>query len=147
MTFCNYSRIPETRRMAARDIIEDSPKESFEIACGILRLPPAQNQYCTCRKNSWVVHFAQIHAGPVFALARIQENTLEESFSKCFAKVLGEFISGANLCRACIRTSTNTGTFSWRFLYVLVRARGYSPNRGLDMQSHGKGFHAEVFHL
>ena len=35
--------------------------------------------------------FARIHAGPVFALARIQENVLEELFPECFAKLLGEF--------------------------------------------------------
>ena len=36
--------------------------------------------------------FARIHAGPVFALARIQENTFEEAFPEYFAKCLGEVI-------------------------------------------------------
>ena len=35
--------------------------------------------------------FARIHAGPVFALARIQENIFEEVFPECFAKFLREF--------------------------------------------------------
>ena len=36
--------------------------------------------------------FARIHAGPVFALARIQENISEEVFPEYCAKFLGEFI-------------------------------------------------------
>ena len=35
--------------------------------------------------------FVRIHAGPVFALARIQENIFEEVFPEYFAKFLGEF--------------------------------------------------------
>ena len=35
--------------------------------------------------------FARIHAGLVFALARIQENIFEEVFPEYFAKFLGEF--------------------------------------------------------
>ena len=36
--------------------------------------------------------FARIHAGPVFALARIQENIFEEVFPEYFANFLGAFI-------------------------------------------------------
>ena len=42
--------------------------------------PPAQNQYMQ-EKNLGELIFAWTHAGPVLALARIQENILEESFS------------------------------------------------------------------
>ena len=42
--------------------------------------PPAQNQYMQ-EKNLGELIFPRIHAGPVFALAQIQENILEESFS------------------------------------------------------------------
>ena len=35
--------------------------------------------------------FARVHAGPVFALPRIQENIFEEVFPEYFAKFLGEF--------------------------------------------------------
>ena len=36
--------------------------------------------------------FARIHARPVFALARIQENIFKEVFPEYCAKFLGEFI-------------------------------------------------------
>ena len=42
-------------------------------------------------KNPGELIFARIHAGPVFALARIQENVFEEVFPEYLAKFLGEF--------------------------------------------------------
>ena len=42
--------------------------------------PPVQNQYMQEKKLGELI-FARINAGPVFALARMQENILEESFS------------------------------------------------------------------
>ena len=54
------------------------------------RTPPAQNQYMQ-EKILGELIFARIHAGPVFALARIQENIFEEVFPEYFAKLLGEF--------------------------------------------------------
>ena len=42
--------------------------------------PPAQNQYMQ-EKFLGELIFARMHAGPVLALARIQENTFEGSFS------------------------------------------------------------------
>ena len=53
--------------------------------------PLAQNQYMQ-EKMFWELIFARIHAGPVFALARIQENIFEEVFPEYCAKFLGEFI-------------------------------------------------------
>ena len=52
--------------------------------------PPAQNQYMQ-EKILGELIFVRIHAGPVFALARIQENIFEESLPEYFAKFLGEF--------------------------------------------------------
>ena len=42
-------------------------------------------------KNLGELISARIHAGPVFALARIQENIFEEVFPEYCAKCLGEF--------------------------------------------------------
>ena len=42
--------------------------------------PPAQNRYMQAKIPGELI-FSRIHAGPVFALARIQENIFEESFS------------------------------------------------------------------
>ena len=42
--------------------------------------PPAHNQYMQ-EKILGELIFSRMHAGPVFALARIQENILEEPFS------------------------------------------------------------------
>ena len=96
--------------------------------------PPAQNQY-TQEKILGEFIFARVHAGPVFARVRIQENILEEVFPEYFAKFLGEltlceymprlyshpreyrniFLGGANyLCIGRAR-----GYFSWHVLYVL----------------------------
>ena len=48
--------------------------------CLTKNYPPAQNQYMQ-EKILGELIFPRMHAGPVFALARIQENILEESFS------------------------------------------------------------------
>ena len=48
----------------------------------------AQKQYM--QGKFWGVNFC---AGPVFALARTQENIIDELLSEYFAKFLGEFIS------------------------------------------------------
>ena len=48
--------------------------------CKESKYPPAQNQYMQ-EKILGELIFARIHAGPAFALARIQENIVEGSFS------------------------------------------------------------------
>ena len=53
--------------------------------------PPAQNQYMQ-EKILGELIFVRIHAGPVFALARIQENNFGEVFPEYCAKFLGESI-------------------------------------------------------
>ena len=65
--------------------IKDSKK------CHKSEYPPAQNQYMQETILGELI-FARIHAGPVFALARIQENIFEEVFPEYCAKFLGEFI-------------------------------------------------------
>ena len=45
----------------------------------------------TCRKILGESIFARMHAGPVFALARIKEIIFEESWSEYFSQILGEF--------------------------------------------------------
>ena len=60
-----------------------------------------------------------VHAGPAFALARIQETTLEESFPH-ISQILEGIHFGANACRACIRTRANTGNNSWQVYFVLL---------------------------
>ena len=57
----------------------------------IIAYPPAQNQYMQ-EKFLGELIFPRIHAGPVFALAPIQENIFEEVFPEYCAKFLGEFI-------------------------------------------------------
>ena len=54
------------------------------------KYPPAQNQYMQEIILGQLI-FARMHAGPVFALARIQENIIEEVFPEHFDKFLGEF--------------------------------------------------------
>ena len=44
-------------------------------------------------KNLVELSFAPIHAEPVFAFARIQENIVEEQFSSCFPYLGGELMS------------------------------------------------------
>ena len=74
-------------------------------------------------KNLGELIFARIHAGPVFALARIQEIIFEGSFPH-MSQILEGIHLGANTCRACIRTRANTGKHSWRIIYVLVSCQG-----------------------
>ena len=58
--------------------------------------PPAQNQYM--QEKSWELLFARIHAGPVFALARIPKNIFEELFSTRTCQLLRTIHLGANTC-------------------------------------------------
>ena len=90
--------------------------------------PPAQNRYMQ-EKILGELIFARIHAGPVFALARIQENILRNHFPH-ICRLLGGIHLGANTCRACIRTPANTGKYFWRIIYVLVSCQGLSFGAG-----------------
>ena len=84
--------------------------------------PPAQNQYMQETSLGELV-FVRIHAGPVLALTRIQENIFEDHFLH-ISRILAGIQFGANTCRACIRSRTNTGKYSWRIIYVLVSCQG-----------------------
>ena len=65
---------------------------NFTSLCQVLQTlyPPAQNQYMQDKILGELI-FARIHAGPVFALPRIQENIFDEIFPEYSAKFLGEF--------------------------------------------------------
>ena len=52
--------------------------------------PPGQNQDMQEKILGELIS-ARIHVGPVFALARMQENIFEEVFPEYFDKFLGEF--------------------------------------------------------
>ena len=67
--------------------------------------------------------FARIHAGPVFALARIQEYIFEGSFPH-ISQILEGIHFGTSTCRACICTCAITGEYFWRIIYVLVSCQG-----------------------
>ena len=75
--------------------------------------------------------FARIPAGPVFALARIQENVFEDHCPH-IGQILEGIHFGANTCRACIRTRANTGKYSWRTIYVLVACQGVIKTEKLE---------------
>ena len=68
--------------------------------------------------------FLRIHVGPGFATRANTENRFEESFSAYLRHVLGGTHFGANTCRICVCTHTNTGNTSWRIIYVLVSCQG-----------------------
>ena len=55
--------------------------------------PPPSTKPTHAGKLLGELTFARVHAGSVFALARIQENIIEELFSKYSAEILREFIS------------------------------------------------------
>ena len=86
--------------------------------------PPAQNQYMQ-EKILGELIFPRIHAGPVFALARIQKILLRSHFLHISQILEGNYF-GAYTCRACIRTRANTGKYSWGIIYVLVSCQGVS---------------------
>ena len=91
----------------------------------------------TCRKNLGELTFARIHAGPVFALARLQEKIFEE----VFAKFSGEFIRSVRIhaapvfAPARIQENTPDKLFMYQF-----RARGYSVKPGFDLRLQNPGF-------
>ena len=86
--------------------------------------PPAQNQYMQELFLGELI-LARIHAGPVFALARIQENIFEDAFSHF----------SANTCRACICTRATTGKNSWRIISVLVSCQGVLESPRCPLES------------
>ena len=61
----------------------------------------------------WESIFARTHAGPLFALARIQEDIFEELFSEYFCQTLRG-----------IHVSANTGKAPGELFYVSVSGRG-----------------------
>ena len=87
--------------------------------------PPAQNQNIQ-ETNLGELIFARVRAGPAFALTRIQETFWRDHFPH-ISQILEGIHFGANTCRACIRTRTNTGKYSWRIIYALVSCQGVIP--------------------
>ena len=85
-------------------------------------IPPAQNQYMQ-EKILGELIFARIHAGPVFALARIQENMFEEVVPEYFAKFLGEFTQCEYMPRLYLHLREYR-KYSWRIIHVLVSCQG-----------------------
>ena len=85
--------------------------------------PPAQNQYMQ-EKILGELIFPRLHAGPVFALARIQEKIFLRSHFLRVSQILEGNYFGAYTCRACICTRANTGKYSWGIIYVLVSCQG-----------------------
>ena len=69
-------------------------------------------------KDPWGQSLARIHAGPVSALARIEESLFEEPFS-AYLPNLGEFIS-VRMQAAPVFAPVRTQENSWRIAYVLV---------------------------
>ena len=84
--------------------------------------PPSQNQYMQ-ENNLGELLFAQIHAGPVFALARIQENIFEELLSAYLPNSWGNSFR----CEDMPRLYSHPREYrknSWRIIYVLVSCQG-----------------------
>ena len=54
---------------------------SWRISCRLHEIRPGTKPIHAGKKNLGELISAQIHAGPVVALARIQENIFEESLS------------------------------------------------------------------
>ena len=79
-------------------------------------------------------NFARVHAGPVFALARIQ-NFFMRDHSPHMSQILEGIQLGANTCRACVRTLANTGRNSGRIIYILV-CQGGNLTQARTPQTH-----------
>ena len=72
--------------------------------------------------------FARIHAGtigPVFALARIQQNIFEEVVPEYFAKFLREFTRCEYMPRLYLHLREYRKIFLANYLVYWFRARGY----------------------
>ena len=80
-------------------------------------MPLAQNQYMQ-EKHLGELIFSRMHAGPVFALARIQEKKKLRSHFLHASQILEGNYFGAYTCRACIRTRANTGKYFWGYVYI-----------------------------
>ena len=111
----------ETRRSTCLHSLVDSQKNVRTTTTSASR-HKTNTQYMQ-EKDLGELIFARIHAGPVFALARIQENILENNFPH-IRQILERIHFGANTCRACTDTRANTENNSWRIIYVLVSCQG-----------------------
>ena len=99
--------------------------------------PPAQNQYMQEEILGEFI-FARMHARPVFALARIQENMFLKDHFPQNSSILKGIQVGANTCRACIRTRANTGKYSWRISEELKKAVAVSEEK-IQQRSRRRG--------
>ena len=70
--------------------------------------------------------FARIHAGPVFALPRIQENIFEEVFPEYSAKFLGEFTPCEYMPRLYSHPREYSKIFQVNYLCIGFVTRGYA---------------------
>ena len=78
-------------------------------------------------KYSWGTNFkfAPIHAGPVLALAQIQENILEEQFSSYFPYLGGEFMSVQMHAAPVFAPAQIQGDTPGELFMYWFRSRGY----------------------
>ena len=94
--------------------------------------PPAQNQYMQENILGELI-FARIHAGPVFALPRIQENIFEEIFPEHSAKFLGEFTRCEYMPRLYSHPREYRKIFQANYLCIGFVPGGMAPRFGAGL--------------
>ena len=90
----------------------------------VSKIPPLHKTNTSQEPILGELLFARLHAGPVFALARIQRKIFLRDHFLHMSQILEGIHFGVNTCRACIHTGANTGKGSWRIFYVLVLCQG-----------------------
>ena len=83
------------------------------------------------RKSLGELIFGRMHAGPVFALARTQENSFEELLSAYFPNSFGEFIL-VQIHAAPVFATARVQDKFWQIIYVLVSCQGVSCDTPRD---------------
>ena len=110
-----------------------SPKSRLLGICpchegsAIRTYPPAQNRYMQ-EKNLGELIFASIHAGPVFALTRIQENVFEGSSSTCSPNSWGNSFRCKCMSRLYLHPCEYRKIFLAIYLCTITHKKITEPN-------------------
>ena len=115
----------------------------------VLKFPPPRHKTNACRRIFLRNSFLHEYIRGVYSLARIQENTFEELFSKhvfvpcpftlygysscihtwCqYIKYFWGITFNANTCGACICTRANAGKDSWQIIFCIGFVPGGMPS-------------------
>ena len=110
-----------------RPVVETKPVSKARKSYPPPNYPPAQNQYNTCRKESWGINFCVNTCGACIRTRANTGNCFRGILFRIVAKLLREFISAVRIHVALVFAPTQTLEKIPGELFTLVLCQGVFP--------------------